>query len=407
MNIVLTSHWNGTYVSGSGRHPTSPFARSYSFSGSSSRKYAWYSLHGLLPKRRTPSLSQGLPLRMEDSQRLPFELVLMIMELAADQCQATARSVMLVCRRSHGIALPYVYRTVTFSWGANLPGFLRFVSTKPHVLRYIQSLWVGNHFAPPALLAQCPNLHRLAIEPQSFINYCSSNRQENARHRLRHVPSADDDPDDYLPVLPAREIVLLCYPCDWSELKASHPFTVACLQQITHLWLTRSSQLFTRIRHRHILPCLSYLTHLVVKLDAARGQIVDREVAGSISRDLLENIPSLQMLVVAVDHAPKSGKEIGKIYDVATNLRKIDERIHVFPIPVGLVEFMAIEEEVLPLFKSASSGQSSIWDKARELRNTMDLAPNQSWKAETLETVQGRSQLRTLLRFWQTLVTLA
>ena len=408
MAIVITSHWDGSYLSNSYTRTTPSFTRSRSFSGSVSRKHAWYTLYGLLPIRRAPIPSPRLPLRMEDSRRIPFELVLMILELAANQCQATARSVMLVCRQSHRIALPYVYRTVSFSWGANLPGFLRFVSTKPHVLTHIQNLWIGNHYAPPALLAQCPNLRHLALEPQSFINYCSSNWQENERHRMRHVPNEKDcSPEESLPVLPASELILLCYPCDWSELKATHPFTRSCLQSITHLWLTRSSQLFTRSRHRHIIPCLSRLSHLVVKLDTTPGEIIDKEIAASVARDLLENIPSLQMLVIAIDHSPKGAKEVAKACELATHLRKIDERAYILPIPVGLVEFLAIEEEVLPLFKSASAGKFSIWDKARELRGAMDSTSGQAWKVEGTDTVQGRLQLRTLSRFWQTLVSFA
>ena len=123
MAIVITSHWDGSYLSNSYTRTTPSFTRSRSFSGSASRKHAWYTLYGLLPIRRAPIPSPRLPLRMEDSRRIPFELVLMILELAANQCQATARSVMLVCRQSHRIALPYVYRTVSFSWGGEPPGF--------------------------------------------------------------------------------------------------------------------------------------------------------------------------------------------------------------------------------------------------------------------------------------------
>ena len=310
------------------------------------------------------------------AKKLPMEVILTIFDVAARSDQATARAISLVCRRARTIAAPEVYRFVAFSWGANLPSFLRFALSRSHMCPSIHNLWLGNHYAPARLLSRCNNLERIAMEPQSFIDYCTIREPPPVVHWSDACLVHNGDPR---PPFRAHEVVLLSYPCDWSELDPTDEFTIASLQSITHLWLTRPSQLFTRTRCRSIIPCLSRVSHLGIKFDITPGGRFDMSAISREVNDLLQSLSSLKMLAVIVDYSAKRGKDLSRTHDFAKVLRAMDGRIYVVPMPLGSTDFVAVEEEVLPLFKASATGRGSLWDKARDFREELGTPRPQSW----------------------------
>ena len=302
------------------------------------------------------------------AKKLPMEVIFMIFEVAARSDQVTARSISLVCRHARLIAAPEVYRFISFKWGASLPGFLRFAQSRSQLCPSIRHLWLGNHYAPARLLAQCSSLERIALEPQSFIDYCT----------IKENP-AEMYPYNYRPPLRTHEVILLSYPCDWSELDPSDKLTAASLQAITHLWLTRPTQLFTRPRCRRIIPCLSRITHLAIKLDITPGGHLDIAPIMQEVRDTISSLPALKMLVLVVDRCTKRGNDASRVYEFAESLRTMDNRVYVVPLPDGSMDFVAIEDQVLPLFKGSAAGRGSLWDRAIEVRAELGMKRPQSW----------------------------
>ncbi|KLO14261.1 hypothetical protein SCHPADRAFT_939674 [Schizopora paradoxa] len=314
-----------------------------------------------------PAQSQALV------QKLPFEIVLTVLEYASALSKRDALAVSLVCKRARTAAIPHVYRAITFSGkGSSLGRFLALaayaggVELESSLLSNVRELWTGPHSVPLDVLARCSGLERLAIEPQSFINYCSSRHGDDAR--LQSLVDPKFDPKCHgptsksMPIFTAREVLLLPFPCDWSELDVSNSFTQTCLQSITHLWLTDPLHVFSS--HLRIpLAAFSNLTHLALRVNMPfliHESDEMETLAYSIS-SICKAVPKLKMIVFVLYCTANCPYNSPRIQNLSHYLRQVDKRAFVLPVAGGT----DADALLYPYFKASSSGEAKLWRRAR------------------------------------------
>jgi len=165
-----------------------------------------------------------------------------------------------------------------------------------------------------------------------------------------------------MPILSARELLLLPFPCDWSELDTANPFTQACLQSVTHLWLTDPLHIFSS--HLRVpLAAFSNLTHLALRVNMPLliHESDEMETQAHTIDSMRKSVPKLEMFVFVLCCTTKCPLDSPRIQKLSQYLRETDERAFVLPISGGT----DADTLLFPYFKAASSGEVKLWRRAR------------------------------------------
>ena len=370
----------------------------------------WRSVNHFIASTVPPLLTSTLALTqrpMLGRHDVPMELVLLILEFTAASSKRAALSVSLVCKYARVIAAPLVFHYLVFSgFGESIRRYLRFVAyaeasqatrapRSTLLLSSIRELWTGPYSVPPAVLASCMGLKRLAIEPQSYINYCLCGDEEATD--LHYLLGMSQVISKTLPPLRVKELVLLSYPCDWTHLNHSNPFTQMCLSSITHLWLTDPLLVYsTHLR----VPLSSFTSLMNVAIKVNMPLPVDDpdeiDILTTAYQELKKSIRDIKMIVFILYSSPTCRSDSPRLLDLSTYLRSLDKRISV--LTVNLPQSCGGgrgdgDVQLLPFFRSSEDDESKLWRKARIASKTSKGSPDYNYTTE-YQSFQSIIQVR-------------
>lgn len=281
--------------------------------------------------------------------RLPSELVLDILELAASADKETAAAISLVSHAARRAALPRLFGTLAFGTSERcytlaLIGSIAFLRSHQHIAAHIHNLWLPQpHFLNLVLTAHCTRLERIAVVPSHLHTFF---RFSGTRFKRRGAPQTTP-----------YELVILPGHCDWGAFQLGVGYGVAVFANITHLWLTQLAQLQALMDCKPAASALINITHLATPWLGFSIMV----------SDIYELFHSLRLLVITVfsrkTDAPftESSKlilacegDLSEDYD--------DQKAVIYSFPEERVE-----DTIFPLWKDAALGGLGLWDKAEAL----------------------------------------
>ncbi|KAI0722813.1 hypothetical protein C8Q76DRAFT_720375 [Earliella scabrosa] len=314
---------------------------------------------------------------------LPSELVIHILEFAAQSCHAAAKSISLVSTWARQIALPYLFRTVVYrskpayssGMTSGARGSLYARTSRPHAWGpLVRNLWaessgINNASNEEEVFRACPNVENLAIKSTSLRALTPSIQAQTAKCR-KAIASGSSTPTDPFPArLRSLTLITHTFRYDWHFLLGRRLADGSqLLHNITHLRLLDMK--VSSFSPHNLLPSLTHLALPYLDLGNDFKQDVLR-----LPQGLLEH-RSLRMIVLTVAEESwltNPWYQIARYPGKATNSPKMtfrtlvqwvrakDDRLHAVLSP-------RLGDDPCKEWVDTAHGGASLWEMATEAR---------------------------------------
>lgn len=278
---------------------------------------------------------------------LPSELVIQILECAAQDSKVTGASLSRVSRLVHSITLPHLFHTLVLKRRVTAHSLAQFLVSHPHIAAHVREVWMRESTASDAaLLVPCRHLERIAVLPGCLAALCD----------YGDMLSSSKYASTCSQLCTPHELLVFPGCVDWRGFDFGAGYTRVFFARITHLWLSQPSQLYALLECHEARAAFSHLTHLAAPLKGLLGE--------AVVQDVLKLFPELQSFVITpsslIDpglnpwHQRLPARDVPGTPFVGYICDAREERVHIFN---GSRQNMETS-----FLSSWRNGKNSIWE---------------------------------------------